>query len=122
MNAPGKLQKWKRKENEVSEQSSRGIYLIVEFDWPNPVETEVAQKAAQLHKVVQNQSWIREIVAASGGLGGDHGSLWIFRLETYAALDRLFHDRSDEVSQAYMGFFSRMPHVKDKIREEVIFL
>ena len=85
----------------MSEQTSRGIYLIVEFDWPNPVETEVAQKAAHLHKMAQNQSWIREVVAA---------------------LDRLFHDRSNEVSQAYMGFFSRMPHVKDKIREEVIFL
>lgn len=85
----------------MSEQTSRGIYLIVEFDWPNPVETEVAQKAAQLHKMVQNQSWIREVVAA---------------------LDRLFHVRSNEVSQAYMGFFSGMPHVKDKIREEVIFL
>jgi hypothetical protein len=96
--------------------------LIVEFDWPNPVEKEVAQKAAHLHTVLQGQSWIQEVVAASGGLGGEHGSLWIFRLENYAALDRLFHDRSDEISQAYMGFFSKMSQVKDKIREEVIFL
>jgi len=106
----------------MSEQTSRGVYLIVEFDWPNPVEKEVAQKAAHLHKVVQNQSWIQEAIAASGGLGGDHGSLWIFRLENYAALDRLFHDQSDEISQAYVGFFSEMPRVNDKIREEVIFL
>ena len=106
----------------MNEQTSRGIYLIVEFDWPNPLEKEVAQKAAHLHKVLQGQSWIREVVAASGGLGGEQGSLWIFRLENYAALDRLFHDQSDEISQAYMGFFSKMPHVKDKIREEVIFL
>ena len=106
----------------MSEQTSRGVYLIVEFDWPNPVEKEVAQKAAHLHKVVQNQSWIQEAIAASGGLSGDHGSLWIFRLENYASLDRLFHDRSDEISQAYVGFFSEMPRVNDKIREEVIFL
>ena len=106
----------------MSEQAARGIYLIVEFDWPNPVETEVAQKAAHLHTVVHNQSWIREVVAASGGLGGDHSSLWIFWLENYAALDRLFHDRSNEISQAYLGFFSRMSRVQDKLREEVIFL
>ena len=106
----------------MSEQAARGIYLIVEFDWPNPVETEAAQKAAHLHTVVQNQDWIREVVAASGGLGGENSALWIFWLENYAALDRLFHDRSDEISQAYLGFFSKMPRVKDKIREEVIFL
>ena len=53
----------------MSEHSSRRIYLIVEFDWPNPVEKEVAQRAAHLHNVVQGQSWIQEAVAASGGLG-----------------------------------------------------
>ena len=106
----------------MNTQPARGIYLIVDFDWPNPVAKETAQKAAHLHKVLQNQTWIQEVIAASGGLGGEHGSLWIFRLESYAALDRLFHDRSDEISQAYMGFFSEMPRVHDKIREEVIFL
>lgn len=28
----------------------------------------------------------------------------------------------NEISQAYMGFFSKMPRVKDKIRQEMIFL
>lgn len=107
----------------MDEQTARRIYLIVEFSWPSPIEPELAQKAARLHKVLQQErGWIQEVVAASGGLGGDLGSLWIFRLENYAALDRLFHDPSDEVSQAYMDFFSRMPRVQDRIREEVIFL
>lgn len=106
----------------MDEHPARGIYLIVEFDWPASIESEVVQKAAHLHKVLQDQTWIAEAVAASGGLGGDHGSLWIFWLESYACLDRLFHDRSNEVSQAYMDFFSRMPRVADKIREQVIFL
>lgn len=106
----------------MNETISRGIYLIVEFSWPSPTEAELAQKAAHLHRVLQNRDWIQEVVAASGGLGGELGSLWIFRLENYAALDRLFHDRTDEVSQAYMDFFSRMPRIQDKIREEVLFL
>lgn len=106
----------------MNEQNSPDIYLIVEFSWPSPIEPGLAQKAAHLHQVVQNRGWIREVVAASGGLGGDLGSLWIFRLESYAAIDRLFHDRSDEVSQAYTDFFSKMPRVQDKIREQVVFL
>ena len=106
----------------MNEQTAREIYLIVEFSWPSPIEPGLAQKAAHLHKVVQDQDWIQEVVAASGGLGGDLGSLWIFRLESYAALDRLFHDRSDEVSQAYMDFFSKMPRIQDRIREQVMFL
>lgn len=105
----------------MNEQPSRPIYLIVEFDWPASLEPEVAQKAAHLHHVLQDQTWIQEAVAASGGLGGDHGSMWIFRLDGYAALDRLFHDKSNEVSQAYLDFFSCMPRIADKIREEVIF-
>lgn len=105
----------------MNEQPPRAIYLIVEFDWPTSIDADVAQKAAHLHSVLQGQTWIQEAVAASGGLGGDHGSLWIFRLESYAALEKLFHDKSDEVSQAYLDFFSCMPRIADKVREEVIF-
>ena len=101
--------------------TSRDIYLIVEFSWPSPVDPEAAQKAAHLHRILQDCDWVQEVLAASGCLGGDLGSLWIFRLESYAALDRLFHDPSDEVSRAYMDFFSRMPRVQDRIREQVIF-
>ena len=106
----------------MNEETAREIYLIVEFSWPSPIEPGLAQKAAHLHKVIQDQDWIQEVLAASGGLGGDLGSLWIFRLESYAALDRLFHDRSDEVSQAYLDFFSKMPRIQDRIREQVVFL
>jgi hypothetical protein len=106
----------------MSDQNLPGIYLIVEFDWPNPFIPDVGKKARRLHDVVQNQPWIQEIVAGSGGLGEGLGSIWIFRLENYAALDRLLRDRSDEVSKAYLDFFSAMPRVKDKIREEVMFL
>ena len=106
----------------MSEKIPHCIYLIVEFSWPSPFDLEAAQKAAHLHKTLQNQAWIQESLAASGGLGGDLGTIWIFRLESYAALDKLFHDRSDEISQAYMDFFSRMPRVQDKIREQVVFL
>lgn len=106
----------------MAEQKSPGIYLIVEFDWPSPMRPELIQRAKDLHQLVQNKSWIQEVVAASGGLGAGPSSIWVFRLENYATLDRLLHDRSDEVSQAYVGFFSEVANVRDKIREEILFL
>lgn len=101
--------------------TSPGIYLIVEFDWPRPFAREHAQAAADLHKIVQGQTWIQEVVAASGGVGEGPSSVWIFWLENYAALDTLLNDQSNEICQAYVRFFSQMPLVKDCIREKVIF-
>jgi len=99
-----------------------GIYLIVEFEWPRPFSQEHAKNARALHDMVQDKGWIKEVVAASGGLGDGPPSIWIFWLPDYAALDRLFRDQEDPVSQAYSTFFSQMAVVKDKIREEVAFL
>jgi len=99
-----------------------GIYLIVEFDWPNPFQPELGKKARQLHAVVQDQGWIREVVAASGGLGVGPASLWIFWLENYASLDRLLRNTDNPVAQTYRAFFSELPTVVEKIREEVVFL
>ncbi|MCA9897600.1 MAG: hypothetical protein H6654_05660 [Ardenticatenaceae bacterium] len=98
-----------------------GIYLIVEFEWPRPFSQEVAQNARKLHDLLQETEWITEVVAASGGLGDGPPSVWIFWLRNYAALDRLFHDHDDPVTHAYNAFFSQMPLVKDKIREQVDF-
>jgi hypothetical protein len=99
-----------------------GIYLCVDFDWPKPFKEEHGKLARKLHDVVQNQSWIREVVAASGGLGSGPSSTWIFWLEDYAALDTLMRDRENEVTTAYWDFFGQMPLVVDKIRDEVVFL
>lgn len=98
-----------------------GIYLIVEFEWPRPFSQEAAQNARKLHDELQDKDWIKEAVAASGGLGDGPPSIWVFWLRNYAALDRLFHDEDDPVSEAYNAFFSQMPVVKDKIREQVDF-
>lgn len=105
----------------MSEQPHPGVYLIVEFEWPRPIDSEAGQKAYHLHQAVQNQSWIRESLAASGGIGSGPSSIWVFWLENYAALDRLLRDKTDEVSKAYISFFSAMPTVVEKIREEVAF-
>lgn len=105
----------------TSEQTYPGLYLIVDFDWPELLLPEAADKARRLHKTVQGQSWIREVVAASGGVGGGPRSTWIFWLENYAALDRLLHDPSDEISKAYNDFFSAMPVIVDKVRDQVVF-
>jgi hypothetical protein len=108
-------------ESQMSE-GHPGIYLIVEFDWPQPFEQEHAKLARALHDAVQGRDWIKETAAASGGIGGRRSSLWVFRLESYAALDRLFKDREDPVSQAYLAFFSKMATVEDWVREEVVFV
>jgi hypothetical protein len=105
----------------TSEGTQPGLYLIVDFDWPEPILTEAIDKARHLHKVLQGQSWIRETVAASGGVGGGPRSTWIFWLENYAALDRLLHHPVDEISKAYNDFFSAMPVVLDKVRDQVLF-
>jgi hypothetical protein len=99
-----------------------GIYLIVDFDWPHPMTADQPKKARHLHDLVQDQSWIKEVVAASGGLGSGPDSTWIFWLENYAALDRLLRDQEDDVCRAYLAFFSEMVNVIEKVREEVIFL
>jgi hypothetical protein len=106
----------------MTDPAKPGIYLCVEFDWPQLFQKEHGTMARKLHDVVQNQTWIKEAVAASGGVGGGPSSAWIFWLEDYAALDKLLRDRENEVSQAYRDFFSHMPLVVDKIREEVLFL
>ena len=46
--------------------------------------------------------------------------MWVFKLEGYAFLDRLFHG-DDPVSKAYVDFFGAMDKVSDIVREEVIF-
>ena len=97
------------------------LYLFVEFDWPNELTKETAGLAKQLHTQVTEVDWIEEVIAASGGLGGELGSVWVFKVENYAALDRLLRDREDEIAQTYMQFFSRMAKVRDRVREEVIF-
>ncbi len=96
--------------------------MIVEFAWPRPFSQEHAQNARKLHDVVQGKDWIKEVVAASGGIGEGPASIWIFWLPNYAALDRLLNDKKDPVSHAYLAFFSQMAEVKDKIREQVAFL
>ena len=106
----------------MNESSPPGIYLIIEFDWPRPFTPEQAKMAAHLHNVVQNKRWIKEVVAASGGVGNGPSSFWTFWLENFAALDILLKDRENEVSKAYHNFFSEMVNVHDKVREEVEFI
>ena len=106
----------------MSNTPKPGIYLIVEFDWPHPFEPEHGKLARRLHDIVQDQSWIKEVVAANGGIGAGAPSIWIFWLENYAALDTLLDDHENEVCKAYIAFFSEMPVVSEKVRGEVLFL
>ena len=100
-----------------------GVYLIVEFDWPQIITKEMSMAARALHDALQGkQTWIRETVAASNGVGSGPSSLWIFWLENYAALDSLIPQAVDPISGAFHVFFSHMQNVKQSLRDEVIFL
>ncbi len=103
-------------------KTNPGIYLIINFDWPTPFKPEHGQTARKLHDIVQGQSWIKEAVAASGGVGKGPASTWIFWLRNYAALDTLLRDQENEVCAAYVDFFTDMPTVIETIREETLFL
>ena len=105
----------------MSDLRQAGIYLFVDFDWPKPFQPEYGAKAKALHAASQEAGWIREVAAASGGIGAGPSSVWVFWLESYAALDRLLRDRENPVAQAYQSFFSQMLTVSERIREEVIF-
>lgn len=97
-----------------------GIYLIVQFSFPRPFQPEYGTKAKSLHEALEGQDWIEEVFAASGGVGAGPASIWVFKLDSYASLDRLFGGE-DPVSEAYVDFFRAMDDVQDMIREEVIF-
>lgn len=106
----------------MSDAPNAGIYLLIEFDWPEPFSQEDAHRAAALHRAVQNQPWIREAVAASNGFGSGPRSVWVFWLDGYASLERLARTPSDPVCAAYTAFFDAMPRVEQKVREETVFL
>jgi len=106
----------------MSGENEAGIYLIVDFDWPKPFKPEYGQFARELHDAVQDQEWIAEILAGSGGIGAGRSSVWVFRLSNFGSLDRLFSSSSDAVGEAYRKFFASMENVEDKVREEVRFL
>lgn len=103
-------------------QSTPAIYLIIEFAWPQPFEPAHGRAAFDLHQAITQADWVEESVAASGGIGGDLPSLWVFKLASYSQLDRLLRHKDDPVAQAYRAFFSQMAQVRDRVREEVLFI
>jgi hypothetical protein len=98
-----------------------GIYLFVDFEWAEPFNPEHGKLARKLHDTVQGQSWIKEVAAGSNGIGQGTKHVWVFWLENYAALETLLRDESNEIGKLYKAFFSAMPVVHEKLREEVWF-
>jgi hypothetical protein len=99
----------------------QGIYLIVQFNFPQPFQPEYGELARSLHQAVAGEKWIEEVFAASGGVGAGPASIWVFKLENYATLDRLFAGE-EPAARAYLEFFRSMDNVQDFIREEVTFI
>lgn len=55
-----------------------------------------------------------------GRAGAGVRSIWIFQLANYAALDRLLRDGQAEVARVFRDFFTQIPMVVDKVREEFL--
>ncbi|MHA1440909.1 MAG: hypothetical protein ACTSPK_03455 [Candidatus Heimdallarchaeota archaeon] len=101
--------------------NQQGIMLIVEFDWPEEITKELGSLVRKFHDLVTDADWIEEKVAASGGLGGDYGSIWIFRLKNYAGLDEFFHGKN-EIAKSFKKWSNQMIDISISVKEEVMFL
>ena len=91
---------------------------MVEFEWPKPVPDELLLLVHQLVNEAENVDWIEHITMATGGVGGDSSTIWIFRLSDYEALGKLA-DSDALVARAYGKFISRVANVRSKIRQEL---
>ena len=99
-----------------------GLFLIIRFNWPREFKPEYGDAAKSLHVAIEHADWITEVLAASGGLGGKQSSYWVFKIQDYAALDRLLGEGDDAVASAYDLFFSSMLDIDEVIRKEVVFV
>lgn len=97
-------------------------YFINWFDWPSTISEEMAKDAKELHRLVIEADWIEETIAASGGVGGELSSIWVFKLNGYGDLERLLHDYNDPICKQYHKFFNQMARMETMIRDKVIFL
>ena len=93
-------------------------YLIIEFDWPDSPTPE-HRKTVLTFRQAAGLADFEEILAASGGIGAGPSSLWIFRIESYATIDRL--RAPGNLGKAYRDFGAAMCNVSERIREEVEF-
>ena len=100
--------------------SSR-YYLIIEFDWPSSITKELATLVRKFHDLVEKADWINEIIAASGGIGGEFNSIWILDIENYAILDKFLHG-NNPISENFNAWTDQMTKLRISIKEQVKFL
>ena len=106
----------------MTNNSSPGIFLIVEFDWPSPTPPALFQAAASLHKTLERSIWMQEILGGFGGIGSHYQSIWIFKFSNFADIDILLENGNErEEVEAYSAFFDNMKNVKTIIKQEVTF-
>src|SRR2546422_3126377 len=98
-----------------------GIILFVEFAWPRPFVPDHGTLASQLHAAVAKHAWLREIVAASGGVGGRPSSPRGFLLPGYAARAPPFRLAEGPGGQAHPALFSGIDNGSANPREGVLF-
>jgi len=101
--------------------SESELYLIIEFDWPEPITKELASTVRNFHDIIKSEDWIQATVAASGGIGGDYSSLWVFEIQNYATLDKFFHG-TNPVTENFPKWADLMTKMKISVKEKVKFL
>jgi len=107
----------------MTSSSSPGIFLIVEFDWPNPTPPAMYQAAASIHRSLKQSIWMQEVLGGFGGIGSNYQSIWIFKFANFADIDILLNNTSDRAEvKVYSSFFDNMKNVKTIIKQEVTFI
>ncbi len=98
------------------------LYFFNWFDWPTEISEEIANDAKLLHNLLNEADWIEETIAASGGIGGQFSSIWVFKLKSYADIERLLHNYDDPVCRQYHKFFNQTAKMQTMVRDRVIFI
>ena len=98
-----------------------GIVLILQFNWPQTITKELGLKVHHFHDLIIAADWIEEKVPASKGIGGKYNSIWVLKMENYAALDHFLHGKN-EIAENFTEWADQMLKMKINVKEEVQFL
>ena len=96
-------------------------YLIIEFDWPETITKELATSVRKFHDLIELEDWINEEIAASGGIGGEFSSIWIFNIGPYAGLDKFFHG-DNPIAEHFPKWADFMAKMRISVKQKVHFV
>jgi hypothetical protein len=105
----------------VEEPETRLIFQI-HFNWPKEQTQEMYKNARKLYDLAVEADWIKDVIGASGAIGSERSSFWMFTISSYGDLDNIFLQRDDELSKTYYAFMNAMEDVVEYIYHQVAFI